>query len=127
MVQGPSNFGALPIRGRRKGDSRECGTARHLPPPQSLKHRKGRIALPEPPDRSLGEKGGLVGVAVGGHIQRRVEGVRFGIKMSAAGLILENIPRSAKFAIEVRARKRNRSPAQIFRELSPYVVMIDVR
>ena len=75
----------------------------------------------------VSSKGELVGIAKGGHIQRGVEAVRFGIKTSAAGMILEQIPTSANFDVQVRARKRKRSPSQIFRELSPYVVMIEVR
>ena len=75
----------------------------------------------------VNDKGELVGIAKGGHVQRGVEGVRFAIKTSAAAMVLEQIPTSENFSIEVRARKRTRSPAQIFRELSPYVVMIEVR
>ena len=74
----------------------------------------------------MNDKGEQVGIAKGGHVQRGVEGVRFAIKTSAAAMVLEQIPTSENFSIEVRARKRTRSPAQIFRELSPYVVMIEV-
>ena len=41
--------------------------------------------------------------------------------------VLEQVSAMEKFDIQVRARKRKRSPSQIFRELSPYVVMIEVR
>jgi len=75
----------------------------------------------------VNDKGELVGIAKGGHIQRGVEAVRFGIKTSAAGIILEQIPTSANFDIQVRAQKRKNSPSQIFRELSPYVVMIEIK
>jgi len=75
----------------------------------------------------VNDQGELVGISKGGHVQRGVEGVRFGIKASAAGMILEQIPTSANFDVRVRARKRKRSPSQIFSELSPYVVMIEVK
>ncbi|ANS03892.1 serine protease [uncultured Mediterranean phage uvDeep-CGR2-AD3-C191] len=75
----------------------------------------------------VNDKGELVGVALAGLVQRGVEGVRFGIKATAASLVLEQVPAMEKFDVQVRARKRKRSPSQIFRELSPYVVMIEVR
>ena len=75
----------------------------------------------------VNDKGELVGVAVAGLVQRGVEGVRFGIKATAASLVLEQVSAMEKFDVQVRARKRKRSPSQIFRELSPYVVMIEVR
>ena len=68
-----------------------------------------------------------MGVALAGLVQRGVEGVRFGIKATTASLVLEQVPAMEKFDVQVRARKRKRSPSQIFRELSPYVVMIEVR
>ena len=82
------------------------------------------------PTRTAGHvnaKGELVGIAKGGYIQRGVEAVRFGIKTSSAGMILEQTPTSANFDIQVSAWKRKRLPSQIFRELSPYVVMIEAR
>ena len=75
----------------------------------------------------MNDQGELVGISKGGHVQRGVEGVRFGIKVSAAGMILEQVPTSANFDVRVRARKRKRSPSKIFSELSPYVVMIEVK
>jgi len=75
----------------------------------------------------VNDKGELVGVALAGLVQRGVEGVRFGIKATAASLVLEQVPAMEKFDVQVRARKRKRSPSKIFRELSPYVVMIEVR
>ena len=74
----------------------------------------------------VNEKGKLVGVALAGLVQRGVEGVRFGVK-AAAALILEQVPAVEKFDVQVRVRKRKQTPTEIFRELSPYVVMTEVR
>ena len=75
----------------------------------------------------MNEKGELVGVALAGLVQRGVEGVRFGVKAAAAALILGQVPAVEKFDVQVRVRKRKQTPTEIFRELSPYVVMIEVR
>ncbi|MEE9274514.1 MAG: serine protease, partial [bacterium] len=77
----------------------------------------------------LNARGELIGVAAAGLIKRGVEGVRFGVKASAAALILEQIAVVGKFDVQVEPKtpKRALTPPDIFEEFSPYVVMIEVR
>ena len=72
-------------------------------------------------------RGELVGISAAGLIKRGGEGVRFGVKASAAALILEQVAIVGNFNIEVRAKKKILSPPDIFEKFSPYVVMIEVR
>ena len=72
--------------------------------------------------------GALVGIAQGGLIQRGVEAVRFGTKVSATSLILGQAKLTRKFSIRVERReKTSYTPQEIFREFSPYVVLIETK
>ncbi|HBK78673.1 MAG TPA: hypothetical protein DDZ83_03135 [Nitrospinae bacterium] len=77
----------------------------------------------------LNAKGELIGVSASGLIKRGVEGVRFGVKASAAALVIDQVSVVGNFDVVVKAKKRDRppTPPEIFEEFSPYVVMVEVR
>ena len=74
----------------------------------------------------MNSRGLLVGVAASGMIQRGVQGIRFGTKISAAMLILQRARLVRKFSIAVVPKGRL-TPVEIFREYSPFVVLIETR
>ncbi len=76
----------------------------------------------------INSRGFLVGVAASGMIQRGIEGIRFGTKISAAMLILQRARLAQKFSIEVVPKGRVAlTPVEIFRKYSPFVVLIETQ
>ncbi|ANS03893.1 hypothetical protein [uncultured Mediterranean phage uvDeep-CGR2-AD3-C191] len=75
----------------------------------------------------IDENGNLVGIAQSGLVQRGVENVRFGTKISTTVHALKQAKLSRQFSIQVRRRKRKFSSREIFKRYSPYVVRIDVK
>ncbi len=71
--------------------------------------------------------GKLIGIASSGLIQRGVEAIRFGTKISAASLLLDQAQLAQKFSITVTPRETPMRPEEIFSEFSPYVVLIETR
>ncbi len=74
----------------------------------------------------INSRGLLVGVAASGMIQRGVQGIRFGTKISAATLILRRARLVRKFSIAVVPKGRL-TAVEIFRKHSPFVVLIETR
>lgn len=74
----------------------------------------------------INSRGLLVGVAASGMIQRGVQGIRFGTKISVAMLILRRARLARKFSIAVVPKGRL-TAVEIFRENSPFVVLIETR
>ena len=73
-------------------------------------------------------QGTLVGIASSGLVQQGVEGIRFGTKISAAMLVLQQARLVRKFTIMAVPKERKvLTPPEIFREYSPYVVLIETR
>ena len=75
----------------------------------------------------IDENGILIGIAQSGLVQRGVESVRFGTKISTTLHALKRAKLSRQFSIQVVSRKRKFSSSEIFKTFSPYVVKIDVR
>jgi hypothetical protein len=75
----------------------------------------------------IDENGILIGIAQSGLVQRGVESVRFGTKISTTLHALKQAKLSRQFSIQVVSRKRKFSSREIFKRYSPYVVRIDVR
>ena len=72
--------------------------------------------------------GTLVGIASSGLVQKGVEAIRFGTKISAAMLILQQARLVQKFTImPVPKERKVLTPPEIFRKYSPYVVLIETR
>jgi S1-C subfamily serine protease len=73
-------------------------------------------------------RGQVVGVAVAGLLRDGVQAIRFGIKASAAALILRQIPIATAFDIVVTPTPAgDRRPDEIFNEISPSVVLIETQ
>ncbi len=76
----------------------------------------------------MNSRGVLVGVAASGMVQRGIEGIRFGTKISAAMLILQRARLARKFSIAVVPKGRVAlTLVEIFREYSPFVVLIETQ
>jgi len=75
----------------------------------------------------LNSKGVLIGIASAGLIQEGVEAIRFGTKVSAASLILSQAALARPFAIRVAPRSKDYTPQSLFREFSPYVVLVETK
>ena len=60
-------------------------------------------------------------------VQRGVESVRFGTRISTAIFALKKAKLSRQFNIRVKQKKRKFSSREIFKRYSPYVVRIDVK
>ena len=74
------------------------------------------------------DQGVLVGVASAGLVQSGVENVRFGTKISAAMLLLQQARLARRFSVSVVPESRKAMKAvEIFRKFSSYVVLIEVR
>ncbi len=74
------------------------------------------------------DQGVLVGVASAGLVQSGVENIRFGTKISAAMLVLQQARLVRKFTIMAVPKERKvLTPPEIFRKYSPYVVLIETR
>ncbi len=72
--------------------------------------------------------GKLIGIASSGLVQRGVEAIRFGTKISAASLLLDQAQLAQKFSVTVTPKRRAAlTPEEIFSEFSPYVVLIETR
>jgi len=75
----------------------------------------------------LNSKGVLIGIASAGLVQEGVEAIRFGTKVSAASLILSQAALARPFAIRVAPRSKDYTPQSLFREFSPYVVLVETK
>ncbi|MEE9274441.1 MAG: serine protease, partial [bacterium] len=76
----------------------------------------------------VNSKGLLVGIASSGFVRKGVVRARFGAKVSAASLILERARLVQRFDVRVERReKASYTPQEIFREFSPYVVLIETQ
>ncbi len=76
----------------------------------------------------VSDRGLLVGVASAGLVRSGVENVRFGTKISAAMLLLQQTRLARKFSVSVVPKSRKvMNAAEIFRKYSPYVVLIEAR
>jgi S1-C subfamily serine protease len=91
-----------------------------------------RMTAPINPGNSGGPivnaRGQVIGVAAAGLVREGVEAVRFGIKASTAGLILQQAQVTTAFDVVVSPLGAGpRAPDQIFNELAPAVVLIETR
>lgn len=75
----------------------------------------------------IDDNGTLVGIAQGGLVQRGVEAVRFGAKISTAAIALSQARLMRKFSIRVVPKKETLSPRDIFRKFYKHVVRVEVR
>ena len=76
----------------------------------------------------ISAQGVLVGVASAGLVRSGVENIRFGTKFSAAMLLLQQTRLARKFSVSVVPKSRKAmNSAEIFREYSPYVVLIEAQ
>ncbi|MFP6890393.1 MAG: serine protease [Nitrospinota bacterium] len=75
----------------------------------------------------IDDTGALVGIAQGGLVQRGVEAVRFGAKISTAAIALSQARIMQKFSIHVVPKKKTLSSRDIFRKFYKHVVRIEVR
>lgn len=73
-------------------------------------------------------RGQVVGIAVAGLVRQDIEAIRFGIKASAAALILQQARVTTGFDIAVEpAEGATRGPEEVFERISPHVVLIEPR
>jgi S1-C subfamily serine protease len=91
-----------------------------------------RTTAPINPGNSGGpivnQKGEIIGIATSGLVRREVEAIRFGIRASAAALLLQQAQATTAFDVRVTpAAPHPRSPDQIFQDVSPHVVLIEAR
>lgn len=91
-----------------------------------------RTTAPINPGNSGGpivnDRGEVLGVAVAGVVREGVEAIRFGIKASSAIPLLQQARLTTSFDITVKpAYTAPRQAAQIFSDVSPSVVLIEVR
>jgi S1-C subfamily serine protease len=75
----------------------------------------------------IDDTGALVGIAQGGLVQRGVEAMRFGAKISTAAIALNQARLMQKFSIHVVPKKKILSSRDIFRKFYKHVVRIEVR
>lgn len=76
----------------------------------------------------INQLGQVVGIAAAGIVRQGVEAVRFGIKASAATMILQQARATTSFDVAVTpTASAPKAPDQIFEELSPHVVLIEAR
>lgn len=75
----------------------------------------------------LNAKGLLVGIASAGLIRQGVEAIRFGTKVSAAALILNQAALARPFDIRVVPRRESYTPQELFREFSAFVVLVETK
>lgn len=73
----------------------------------------------------MNSKGMLVGIASAGLVQQGVEAIRFGTKISTAAVVLDQATAVRQFDVRVAPRERSYTAQEIFREFSPFVVLVE--